>query len=65
MIKPPFGHKKTPPALSTSDVSYSLTDLIVKTGLFYFFGAQASANFVYFAASAAFFNAFDIVARFA
>ena len=65
MTKPPFERKKTPPALSTSDVSIVLTDLIVKTGFFYFFGAQASANFAYFAASAAFFSAFDIVARFA
>jgi len=36
-----------------------------KIGKPYFFGAHASANFAYFAASAAFFSAFDIVARFA
>lgn len=65
MTKSPFDAKKTPLVFSTNDVSIVSTDSIAKNGAFYFFGAQASANFAYFAASAAFFSAFDIVARFA
>lgn len=65
MTKSPFRHKKNAARLATSDVFVVSTDSTVKVDASYFFGEQASANFAYLAASAAFFCAFAIVAKFA
>lgn len=71
MAKSPRRRKKNAARLATNDVLIVKTVSIISTILTakisetHFFGAHASANLAYFAASAAFFSVFDIVARLA